>query len=223
MATVEIPITAGSQDLMVRKTATDYPPTAVVERQTAQDYIYGPYRYFVTPDYDIRNALLIFETGASLPDVATVTAAVLRIWVFANVTQATRSITADWRIADGTDADYVSASQTGAITAIAQSSITASALNDLALENVGDNVSTTGQTGIRLHISGDQPAEASYFAFASYENLDAHPPASLIVTYTVPTTRIAPDTILAQTNLTGAVSAIQDDPDAPDANWLTAP
>ncbi len=34
--------------------------------------------------------------------------------------------------------------------------------------------------------------------------------------------RIAPDAILLQTNLIGAVSAIQDDPTAPDATWLTA-
>lgn len=39
----------------------------------------------------------------------------------------------------------------------------------------------------------------------------------------MPTERLAPDAILTQTNLTGALSAIQDDPDSPDANWLTAP
>jgi hypothetical protein len=36
------------------------------------------------------------------------------------------------------------------------------------------------------------------------------------------TGRFAPDAILAATGLTGAVSAIQDDPDSPDGNWLTA-
>jgi hypothetical protein len=35
--------------------------------------------------------------------------------------------------------------------------------------------------------------------------------------------RLAPDAILSRQNLTGLVSTIQDDPDAPDANWLTAP
>ena len=34
--------------------------------------------------------------------------------------------------------------------------------------------------------------------------------------------RLAPDAILVQTNLTGTVADIDDDPDAPDANWLTA-
>ncbi len=33
--------------------------------------------------------------------------------------------------------------------------------------------------------------------------------------------RIAPDAILVQTAQSGAVSNIQDDPDSPDANWLT--
>lgn len=34
--------------------------------------------------------------------------------------------------------------------------------------------------------------------------------------------RLAPDTIATQTNLTGSVTDIDDDPDSPDANWLTA-
>lgn len=33
--------------------------------------------------------------------------------------------------------------------------------------------------------------------------------------------RLAPDAILASVNLTGAVTAIDEDPDAPDASWLT--
>ena len=36
------------------------------------------------------------------------------------------------------------------------------------------------------------------------------------------TQKMAPDAILAMTGLTGTVSAIQDDPATPDANWLTA-
>lgn len=33
--------------------------------------------------------------------------------------------------------------------------------------------------------------------------------------------RLAPDAVLLQTNLTGTLSQIQDDPDSPDANWMT--
>jgi hypothetical protein len=36
------------------------------------------------------------------------------------------------------------------------------------------------------------------------------------------TQRLAPDAILEEINLSGAVSVIQDDPDSPDGNWLTA-
>lgn len=36
------------------------------------------------------------------------------------------------------------------------------------------------------------------------------------------TERLAPDAILLQTNLVGTLSAITDDPDSPDASWLTA-
>jgi hypothetical protein len=34
------------------------------------------------------------------------------------------------------------------------------------------------------------------------------------------TARLAPDGILTQTNLTGALTDIQDDPDSPDANYM---
>jgi asparagine N-glycosylation enzyme membrane subunit Stt3 len=53
--------------------------------------------------------------------------------------------------------------------------------------------------------------------------------ASLALTYTAAppgpppiSERFAPDAILAQTGLTGAVGLIQDDPDSPDGNWLVA-
>lgn len=36
------------------------------------------------------------------------------------------------------------------------------------------------------------------------------------------TERLAPDVILEMSNLTGVVGDIQDDPDSPDGNWLTA-
>ena len=36
------------------------------------------------------------------------------------------------------------------------------------------------------------------------------------------TERQSPDVLLVQTNLAGAVTAIQDDPDSPDGSWLTA-
>ena len=35
--------------------------------------------------------------------------------------------------------------------------------------------------------------------------------------------RLPPSDIILQTNLTGSLSDIQDDPDSPDSNWLTAP
>lgn len=38
-----------------------------------------------------------------------------------------------------------------------------------------------------------------------------------------PIERIAPDAIVFQSRLSGAVTTIQDDPDSPDANWLAYP
>lgn len=34
--------------------------------------------------------------------------------------------------------------------------------------------------------------------------------------------RVAPDTLITQTNLSGSITDIDDDPDSPDGNWLTA-
>lgn len=42
-----------------------------------------------------------------------------------------------------------------------------------------------------------------------------------VATWPTPTSQqLFPDAILVQTNLTGAVTDIDEDPDSPDANWL---
>jgi hypothetical protein len=54
-------------------------------------------------------------------------------------------------------------------------------MNALVLSGLS-SVSTTGWTGVRLHLSGGQPAGDNYVQMAAFGN--ANPVAELVVTYT---------------------------------------
>lgn len=68
---------------------------------------------------------------------------------------------------------------------------------------------------LRHWVTSTGTSEVNESAFATIQ-LDAVPPGTV--------SRLAPDAILASSNLgaSPSVSTIQDDPDSPDANWLTA-
>lgn len=215
---------AAADDGSVARASAAWPPAgpsnytmAGVEIQTVKS-LFGT-------DYYVYNGLVRFDTGAVIPDTATVTAVTFRGYITYLVNGDARSLSADYFTWAGTGdpGDWTAVPGTDAHAGTALSSLTALADNDLALANVGGgNVSVSGYTYLRWHISGAAPAGDNSLNFAANEHTTATEPR-LIVTFSVPATRIAPDAILAQTNLTGAVSVIQDDPDSPDANWLTAP
>jgi len=54
-------------------------------------------------------------------------------------------------------------------------------VNSFVLSGVS-SVSTTGWTGLRLHLSGGQPANDNYVQMAAFGN--ANPVAQLVVNYT---------------------------------------
>lgn len=216
-------------DLFVVASGASYPPGGAPVYSSTQTEIFGPTREFGAGTYQVKNGLLLWDTS-SLPDDATVTAATLRLkfsWV---ANPDSRSFTADW-FAWGASAaaDYSLngdaagfAAGTTAHSGTSLGSITVNADNDFALTNLS-NISKTGNTYLRLHVSGGQPAGANQLTFYAQEHT-TEPAARLIVDYTtVPPTRLIPYEIISQTNLTGTVSAIQDDPDSETGVWLTAP
>lgn len=202
--------------------SASYPPTGTPTVDLTQAYSYA-WRGFQSGGalYRVWNTLLRWDTS-SLGAVATVTAATLRLIIIDKLNPDTRNLTGDYYTWTGVAGDWTDTPGTNAFSGLAIDSLPAVGSSvDITLSNLS-NISLTGTTYIRLHVDGGQPVGDNYVGVATFEsNTYAEP--QLIVDYTVNSTRMAPDAILAQTNLTGTVTAIQDDPDSADANWLTAP
>ncbi len=203
----------------VRTVGSVWPPTANL--QFLQDTYASATKQLQTPNYAVYNGLLRWDTS-SISDAALVTAATLRLYCVSRYTIDARSIVAEWYTWDGVSGtDETATEVSNAHSGTLCTALTASADNDFALLSVGTYVNRTGYTYIRLHCTGGTPTNISGADFAAYGNTSGTA-ARLIVTYT-DRTRMAPDAIISQTNLTGAVTAVQDNPDAPDASWLIAP
>lgn len=130
-----------------------------------------------------------------------------------------------------TSADWSLTQSTSAHTGIARSSM--GLLTDQTwsnLTNADGNINKSGYTGLQVGTVPDtQPTTGNNSQFASYENPTyVEPRFTLVYGFT---TRLAPDAIIARTNLPNvngvaandatALAAIDEDPDTPDTDWLT--
>lgn len=221
MTQTTFPITANTDDQYVQMSSASYPPSSTVFRDAFSAGVYVE-RYNDGTNYIITHGLLRWDTSSLAGQK--VTAATLRVVSLGGNSTDGRSFVAGWAAWDGTSAsDYSGTALTDAHAGTLLNDLaTSSQSYDLALTGATQNVSTTGYTYMKCWVSGGQPSVSSsnYMGLAAFENTATEP--QLVVTHFSPT-RIAPDAILSQTNLTGAVSVVQDDPDSPDANWLTAP
>jgi hypothetical protein len=134
--------------------------------------------------YEIAVGLVRFDTSA-LPDNATVTSATLRLYALSSTSADNRNLVAEWYPGsswpiDG--ADWVGTASSSASTGTPLRSLAASAYNDLSLSGLSA-ISTTGYTGLRLHVSGGQPTGENNASFASLE-AGAATAAQLVVNYT---------------------------------------
>lgn len=227
MAQMIFTVAANADDVTVFTDTATYVSTGTPVYDTGATDTIRPARDISGGRFYVGPGLFRWNTAA-LPDFATVTGATFRFYSEHVDNVDSLSITGDWTSWSGTNAaaDWSYGAPTGAFSAIALSNFTAVQEYDIALSNADVNVSLTGITYLRIFVtqraSDAAPTGENDIHIGSIEHATATPPR-LIVTYTVPTSRIAPDAILAQTNLTGAVAAIQDDPDSADATWLTAP
>ena len=142
-------------------------------------------RFFTGAAYAISNGHLRWDTSA-IPDNATVTSASLRLYVVSKVDSAdARSLVADWNDfgAALTCADWVHDALSDAHAGTTIAAISTGQNNSLALSNLS-NVSITGFTGIRLHISGGQPTASNRVEIAYFDDPGLDPP-QLSVTYTL--------------------------------------
>lgn len=220
MAQATFTIASGADNQRWSRSGPAYPPAGTITDEVG----FGCNRQMGGgPSYYISVALLRWDTS-TLGVAATVTAATLRV-VPSGVYngESVRSVVAEFYTWTDVAADYTDTAPASPAGSTALSSYTANTAGDMTLSGYATGVSKSGTTYLRLQISGGEPVATNAMDIHAYGNGSFNPP-QLIVDYTPgATTRLAPDAILAQTNLTGAVSAIQDDPDSETGTWLTAP
>lgn len=139
--------------------------------------------------YHVANGLFRFDTS-TIDDSATVTAAVLKVYVVSVDMDGTGyQLIADYYDFGGeaTVAGDITSSDTGnIITSVGLLSLTASAVNNLTITDLS-GINKTGHTGIRLKLNQDTAptADNNYVVIASSEDA-VNPAPQLEVTYTVP-------------------------------------
>jgi hypothetical protein len=175
-------LTVSGDSGMVEKLGPTYPPS-VTDEVFQNVLIVKNTGAHENGGYDLSNVLLRFDTSG-LPDNATITGAVLRLWLM-NPIQNANSVyfTGEWYSSSNWPidiSDWTYEPYSGAF-AILLSSM--SDVNNIAL-TTPTNINLTGYTGFRLHLSGGQPNGSNEIDF--YGMLFGDLPPSLTVTYTVP-------------------------------------
>lgn len=182
MASATFNIAADGDDGAVEQTGATYPPST--NTFTTGSVLVSRSK---PSGYSVEVGLLKWDTS-SLPDGATITAATLRGWCQDKASTDNLSLTADWYNwgAAVDSADWTNTPGTSAHAGTALSAITLGADNDFALVNPAGNVSRTGTTYLRLHISqrasDAAPTGNNYVQLASHEHATLVE-ARLIVTY----------------------------------------
>jgi hypothetical protein len=107
------------------------------------------------------------------------------VFVNAKANANSRNLVADWYSASSwpiSSSDYALNPAGSALGGAQIASLATGAYNSLTLGNLG-SISLTGQTGLRLQVSGGQPSGDNYVQMGTYEDGNGRP--QLVVTYTV--------------------------------------
>ena len=176
-------VIASGDDGTVGQTGATYPPSGAGVPDTVGSVVTVG-RRLVHTGFGLWTGLVRFDTSA-IPDSATVTGAILRVYVTGKADGDNRSLVGEWYSAtnwpiDGSDAAVSSSGSALAGADITQ--IATGASNDFSLAGLG-SISKIGLTGLRLSISGGQPTADNFVQFAAWDHATL-PEAQLIVTYT---------------------------------------
>jgi hypothetical protein len=179
-------VAASGDDGIVQRVGASYPPTgAYTVSTTGGDFEGLALKSLVAgPEYRVLVGLVRWDTS-SLPADATVTAASFRWWQVAKASADTRSLAAEWYAGSNwpiDEADWTSTVGTDAHAGTLINDFITNADNDIVLTNLS-NVSKTGYTGLRLHVTGATPSGENYLAYSPFDGTFTEP--RLIVDYTV--------------------------------------
>lgn len=189
MASQTFNIAAGGDDGFVRRFSggtNEYPPVTNAATGETGTSVAVQRSTPITQSF-VDNGLLRWDTSP-LPNDANVTGATLRVYCMGKASANSLSLTAEWyNWGPSVDVnDYTNTPGTSALTGVLLASIATNTDQDFVLVNANANVSLTGYTYLRLHISqrpaDAQPTGSNSLEFASYENPDFLE-ARLIVTY----------------------------------------
>lgn len=172
-----------SSDAFIYSSGVSYPPSGGPTRDTTSSgvYIARSYSSTVTNPYTVNVGLLQFGTS-DLLDTATRESASLSIYVTARKNVNNRNLRGEWYAWNGTNADYTVDGSSGLTAFDVPLSSIALATNEIPLTNLGQ-ISLTGSTFLRLHITGGAPGSTNYIIFAATRDT-TYPEATLALTYT---------------------------------------
>ncbi len=162
-----------------------YPPSGSVSFLTTNSF-FTVARRAVFGNFQVFAGLLRFDTSA-LPDGATIESASLRLSVLAKADADNRGLEGEWYSAanwpiDAGDSSVVSSAS--AFPSLDITGLSTTAVNSVALGGLS-SISTTGYTGLRLHLGGGQPSGDNYLQVAAFEHA-SRPEAELVVSYVLP-------------------------------------
>ena len=184
--TTTFSVVAGGDDgdlALERPQAQGYPPSGTVAAN-ASGSVFTVGRRAAFGQFEVLVGLLRFDTSG-LPDGATVTSATLKLHVSGRADADDRALMAEWYPGSSWPidaADFSLASSGSALAGADLSGLSVGAVNSLVLSGLS-SVSTTGSTGLRLHVSGGQPAGDNYVQIAAVEHA-TFAEAQLVVTWT---------------------------------------
>ena len=184
--TLTFSVVGGADDgdaWLVAPQASGYPPVGTASYLDSRSFLTVA-RRAVFGDYQVFVGLLRFDTSA-LPDGATVTSASLKLDLLGKVDADNRGLEAEWYSASSWPidaADWSLASSGSASAAVDITALSTTATSSFELGGLG-SISTTGSTGLRLHLSGGQPSGDNLLQVASLEH-STRPEPQLVVSYT---------------------------------------
>lgn len=137
--------------------------------------------------FNVAVAVANFDTS-SLPDNASIASVTYHCLVGGVRNDDTRNLTADWHVNAMDSTDSIVTAQTGALASRALSTFIAGDDANILFDNT-TGVSTTGTTGIRLHIDGGEPTGLNYLYCEKDRALEVcyHPATPTITPTLTPT------------------------------------